>query len=140
MASSDRPHRMRGLLRIAELRLEVFENIGSWDTPEKESMLLHLSLTCRAWSHMALDILWRDLGSVDPLVPLLNAQWHTGLGDETPLRLLVSSIYFLINPKTDAHKQKCHEPLDWGDGSVSSLIHAALEQFTSTPAFMLIQL
>ena len=57
------------VMDIIELRQEIFElvNIDS----ERKETLLALALTCTSFTGMALDLLWKKLDNVTPLIRCL---------------------------------------------------------------------
>lgn len=56
---------MHRLLNISEVLVLVINNL------DRQSVL-RAALTCRSWTEVALDALWRDLPSPTPLLTLLG--------------------------------------------------------------------
>jgi len=57
------------VMDIIELRQEVFELVDI--NSERNKTLLALALTCTSFTEMALDLLWKKLDEVTPLIRCL---------------------------------------------------------------------
>jgi len=57
------------VMDIMELRQEVFELV--YIDSERKKTLLALALTCTSFTGMALDLLWKKLDNVTPLIRCL---------------------------------------------------------------------
>lgn len=82
---------MHPCLGIAEVQNEIFE----YCSEEQTTMLAHLSVVCRAFYDTALDILWRELDDVSPLIKCIpsDGMWKETVErheDGTEVKTLVS--------------------------------------------------
>jgi len=75
---------------VLELQLTVFHLVDI--SPERKKTLLALALTCTSFTGMALDLLWKNLDDVTPLVRCLPRSLWTILKRE-----LVRSSFVLEN-------------------------------------------
>lgn len=61
---------MHPCLLVPEILCHIFDFLPPWTSKTNASTLIALAVTCKAFQHPALDVLWRDLD--DPLLSLIQ--------------------------------------------------------------------
>jgi hypothetical protein len=79
------------IMSISELRWKIFELVSFGRPRSRNSTLLALALTCKSFTELALDLLWRKLDRLSPLI-----------------RCLPPSLWTLSKEKLVSHKQLLH--------------------------------
>ncbi|KAG2109936.1 uncharacterized protein F5147DRAFT_772785 [Suillus discolor] len=119
-------------IMIAELRWNIFNLVGPPDTPVTRSIgqlsetgwvsfdfprtrmtLLALALTCKLFTEPALNILWRHLGGIEPLIRCLpQSLWkqHRGrLEFQRAMTLKDWTIFCKYNHRVRSLLNQCHQ-------------------------------
>jgi len=75
---------------ILELQLNIFELVNI--DPARKKILLALALTCTSFTGVALDLLWRHLDNVTPLIRCLPPSLWEIHGQELVSEVLVCAV------------------------------------------------
>ncbi|OAX42307.1 hypothetical protein K503DRAFT_863138 [Rhizopogon vinicolor AM-OR11-026] len=59
------------IMSISELRWNIFQLVNMWESTARKQTLLALALTCQSFTGPALDLLWRELDGLGPLIRCL---------------------------------------------------------------------
>ncbi|KAG1846073.1 hypothetical protein DFJ58DRAFT_501358 [Suillus subalutaceus] len=134
-------------IMIAELRWNIFDLVappdmpvsdaeGTWVFLDMRKTLLALALTCKSFTEPALDLLWRHLGGLEPLIKCLPQSLWKQDGEKLEFQSSITlddwSIFCKYNHRVRSLLNQCHERY-----SKNTICGAEIWRVLSCPPFSL---